>query len=323
MAAHAAREGLTAEEIERARAPGSTGQFRGQFRGQFGGQFGGQQWRFERARDDVLDYPQINHQQAADQVSFLLTGNDAEHAPAFLAAIREATSSAAAAAADGAAFEAFPASPQPARPDSRCDQLIHQLAGAFAAWKENPSAGQPVFEPAKDVSPEILALEREMLVLLKLQRRFEASRTLQRMAETAGLVRTKVVVFDPAKGASAAAANKQTPVRSFADLAGQLTDPSRPAWATLDVDGSLLLSTDSHRVRELIGGFDQPYSVEQSDRQVLVRRLEGQRVLRGWLVENAKDKTRPIANFEVVDLRKLKANAAGNDKRQARRLHHD
>ena len=39
---------------------------------------------FARSSDDTLDYRQINHQQAADQVAFLLTGNDAEHAPAFL-----------------------------------------------------------------------------------------------------------------------------------------------------------------------------------------------------------------------------------------------
>ena len=315
LASFAGREGLPAEQIERssARAAGS--------------QFGGQQWRFARSSDDTLDYRQIDQQQSADQVAFLLTGNDAEHAPAFVEALQEATSSTAAAAASGSAFQPLPGSTQLAATDSRCDRLIAQLAGPYSAWRENRLAGQPVFEPDKDASAELLAIEKEMLVLLKLQRRLETSGMQDAGASaalSAGAVRTKVVVFDPAKGASVAAAKQRAPVRTFAELAGRLTDPKRPAWGTLDVDGSLLLSSDARRVDELVGGFDQPYSIDYTDRAVLVRRLEGQREIRGWLEENPKDKTRPVAKFEVVDLRgKSKLNDTRKEARQARRVSND
>jgi hypothetical protein len=145
-------------------------------------------------------------------------------------------------------------------------------------------------------------------------------------AVAGGGIRTKVVTFDRANGAAAAPAKQESPATSpatsFATFAARLTDPARPAWGTLDVDGSLLLSTDTERVNELLGGFDQRYTLErQNERTVLVRRLEGQRALRGWLEENPKDKTRPLAKFEVVDRReKAKAERAGEEKRQARRL---
>ena len=184
-----------------------------------------------------------------------------------------------------------------------------------------------MFEPAKDLATELVALEKEMLVLLKVQRRLAASRLLTGDASTGnavGAVRTKIVVFDPAKGANAAAAKGQLPVLSFADLAGRMTDAARPTWATLDVDGSLLLSTDTQRVQALIGGFDQPYSLEHKEHVVLVRRLEGEQTLRGWLEENPKDKTRPIAKFEVVESRgKSKVNDTRKEARQARRVSHD
>ena len=116
-----------------------------------------------------------------------------------------------------------------------------------------------------------------------------------------------------------------TPAASFANLAARLSDPGQPMWGTLDVDGSLLLSTDRPRVNELLGGFDQRYRLErENEHMVLVRRLEGERTLRGWLEENPKDKSRPLAKFEVVELRKkAKIERAVDDKRQARRLPRD
>jgi hypothetical protein len=76
IAAHAGRADLTPEEVKQYSEP--TG----------AAHFGGQQWRFERSAEDTLDYRKIDHQEAAGQVTFLLTGDDATHAPAFLTALR-------------------------------------------------------------------------------------------------------------------------------------------------------------------------------------------------------------------------------------------
>lgn len=316
LAAHAGRAGMTPEELKQYGEPAGASQF------------GGQQWRFERAADDTLDYQRIDHQGAAGQVAFLLTGNDAAHAPAFVEALRSSTTAAATAAAEGAAFARFAGNPQPARTHTSFDQLAGSLASEFAAWKENPSAGQPIFEPAKGATADLVAAEREMLVLLKLQQRFGASDKNNRVAALSGSgrTRTKIVMFDKLKGAASPALSEQPPAAlSLGALVARLTDPAQPAWGTLDVDGSLLLSTDTQRVNELLGGFEQRYSVEQQkNRTILTYRLEGQRVLRGWLEENPKDKTRPLAKFEVVDLRAKRASDPAAAKlRQARYLPQD
>jgi hypothetical protein len=312
VAAHAGRAGLTPEEVKQYSEPTEAAHF------------GGQQWRFERSADNVLDYRRIDHQAAAGQVAFLLTGDDGQHAPAFLTALHRATTSAATAAAEGAAFQQFPGNPQPAPTSTPCDQLLNGLAAEFAAWKETPLAGQPIFEPTTNASPELLAAEREMLVLLKLQRRSSTTAKANSavVAMQGGGVRTKVVTFDRAQGAAAAPTKQESPPASFATFAARLTDPARPAWGTLDVDGSLLLSTDTQRVNELLSGFDQRYTLErQNERTVLVRRLEGQRTLRSWLEDNPKDKTRPLAKFEIVDLRsKAKPAQPAKQERQVRVL---
>jgi hypothetical protein len=311
LASHAGRAGLTPEELKQYGEPVGTAHF------------GGQQWRFERSADDTLDYQRIDHQAAAGQVAFLLTGNDAANAPAFIQALQQRTTLAASAAAEGAAFARFPGNPQPVRTGTSFDQLAGSLASEFAAWKDNPLAGQPVIEPAQDASADLIVAQREMLVLLKLQQRFSTSDKASSVAAQplSGRTRTKIVTFDKQKGAASSSPSTQPALTlSYAALVARLTDPAQPAWGTLDVDGSLLLSTDTKRVNELLGGFEQRYSVEQQkDRTVLVRRLEGQRTVSGWLDENPKDKTRPLAKFEVVDQRsKAKSAPAANQERQVR-----
>ena len=51
---------------------------------------GGQQWRWKRSAQDQLDEQPQGHSQAGSMVSFLLEGNDAEHAPELLSLVRTA-----------------------------------------------------------------------------------------------------------------------------------------------------------------------------------------------------------------------------------------
>jgi hypothetical protein len=314
LAAYAGRAGLPPEQLPPA----------GQRTG--GPNLGGQQWRFERSADDVLDYRHHDYHGGAEQVRFLLTGDDAQHAPEFIASLRQSTDAAAAAAAEGGAFVRIPGDSPRVQPSNSFDQQMNRLAAQFRAWKDNPLAGQPVFEPTKGTAPEILAAERDMLVLLKLhQRSARAGKTSRGVVTTPRAnSRIKVVTLDRTSEPKGGATKRETPAASFAAFAGRLTDPALPVWGTIDVDGSLLLSTDTQRVNELLGGFDPQYTLErQGERTMLVRRLEGQRTLRGWLEENPKDKSRPIARFEVVDRRAKKSEPAAKDQRQARQMPRD
>src|SRR5262245_9607023 len=162
---------------------------------------GGQQWRFQRENQDLLAYQRVNQAAAAAQAAFLLTGKDAKHASAVLTALSQATQDAARTAAEGGAFRALPGDSQLARTDSPLDALIAERRTQFEDWQQEPLAGQPVFEPPADIAPEMLAAEREMLVLLKLQRRLTASAT--DVVRRPGGTRTKIITFDRTKGATA------------------------------------------------------------------------------------------------------------------------
>jgi hypothetical protein len=286
IAAFAGRQGLTPEQVQQADARPATGNQ------------GGQQWRFLRQSQDVLAYQRLDQAAARARVQFLLTGHDAEHAPAMLAALRQATEGAARAAAAGGAFRHFPGDSQPAAANTSFDGLIAERQSQFESWQKDPLVGLPVYEPAAALSPELAAAEAEMLVLLKLHRRLAGSPAAK--PRERGMARTKIVMLDPAQK-TAADAGRVTATETFDAFAARLADPAQPTWATLDVDGRLLLSTDTLRVSELLALAERRYSLAAQDgAAVLVRKFHGNRSLRGWLEENPKHKSRPLAKFEVA-----------------------
>ena len=267
LSAAAGRSGLSDDELKSLRSS------------EFTARFGGQQWRYARATQDTLAYPPLDHEEAASRVNFLLKGNDARQAQAL--------------------FAALASSQQSPTPSNAVDQLFDGTKADYAAWEENPLAGQPLYEPTADTPAGVLELEREMVVLLKLQRRLaqEPAPTDDR-----GVVRPKVVTFDRTRGASIVEPTKPAATQiSFASFAARLTDRAKPTWATLDVDGSVLLSTDEARLQELLGQRAAKYSFEQdAARTALVRRLDDGTKIRGWLEENSDNKLRPLAKFEVT-----------------------
>jgi hypothetical protein len=286
MAATAGRAGLREEAVQQAAALDKAARF------------GGQQWRYSRSAPDQLDDPPLDHEEAASRMAFLLTGNDARLAPAVFVTLRQAGREAEANAAVEGGFSVVPGDAQPPRDNSRWDQLLAVNHKEYLAWKENPHRGQPLFEPQANVSPDVLAAEREMLVLLKLQQRLSgASET-----ESVGRTGPKLVEFKRDGGAVATRPGSTGAFRtSLIAFAERLLDPRQPAWATIDSDGSLLLSTDVERVKQLLSPRGGQYSFERRDgKDVLVLRTDRGRTIRGWLDENDDDKSRPRAKFEVL-----------------------
>jgi hypothetical protein len=285
MAAVAGRAGLTVQELQANVAVDQAARF------------GGQQWRYARGTQDTLAYPTANHEEAASRMAFLLTGDDAQHAPALFSLLKQAGADARQSAAVTDGFDVFPGDPKPASTNSVLDQLLSQHSQQFAAWKANPSGGLPIFEPTPGAPADVLAAEREMLVVLKLHQRFSNS-----VATTieSGAIRPKTITLDKAQGAVAKqlAARRAVPL-TFASFVARLNDPAQGEWATLDTDGSLLLASDTQRVNELLSPAGGRYSLEsKAGNSVLVRQTESGQTIRGWLEANPQDKTRPVAKFE-------------------------
>jgi hypothetical protein len=285
ISAVAGRAGLSDEVIAAAAA------------GDLSGRFGGQQWRFARAAQDRLDDSRLDHQEANERMTFLLMGDDAVSAPEVFAALRQANRQAAVEAAGGIAFRSLPADVSPAPTNTWFDRLLESHQTDFAAWKANPRRGQPLFEPPAGLSQEALSAQREMLVLMKLERRFAVAASGQE--KVAG--GPKIVEFNREQGAVISRPTTRPAFGSFAALASRLLDSSQPAWATIDNDGSLLLSTDRTRIEQLLAPRGGSYSLERQDGKTqIVLKTEGGQAMRGWLEENPDDKTRPIARFETV-----------------------
>jgi hypothetical protein len=258
--------------------------------------FGGQQWRFTRSGQDKLADPGIDEPSAASSIKFLLEGDDAQHASALLAEIETAWKKDQQAAAEGGQFLRQPGDGQPVPTNTSFDQLLAQLKSQYDAWRNDPLAGQPVFEPDQSLSPDLLRAEQEMLVVLKLQRKLSPQ-------SLAGGARSRVATFDRDQGRQilVASAGRTAPASIF-EFAERLSDPAAKPVATLDVDGSLLLSSDIERIAELLDRPGERYAfASRGEQVVLVRRLEGGGSLQGWLERNPNQPARPLARFELVN----------------------
>jgi hypothetical protein len=286
IAGFAARQRLSEQEIQAGSA------------GDQAAQFGGQQWRFARATEDTLAQPADGANEARQRVTFLLVGDDAAHAPRFLGAIGAAVQATQLAAAEGVGYREFGGQPRLPSGHTTFDQLARELQPRFERWKQEPLAGQPIFKPAEGAPDDVVTAQQRMLIALKLQKRFG-----QPEAQTR--VRTKIVMFDKAKGMVTERPAAAASTVSVQTLVSRLLDPAQPAWATLDARGGILLSQQTERVRELLGNREARYTLARElDRVVLVERLDPYRTLRGWLEENPENPLRPLARFEVVDARR-------------------
>ena len=255
---------------------------------------GGQQWRFKRTEQDRLHMPAFDHAQAAQEVEFLLTGDDAAHAPEFFAAMKESIAAVNFRRTQGSLVTARRGEEQPADPGP-VDQLAAQLGKSFEEWKKTPLRGQPLVEVEPNTPEELQRAEREMAVVLKLTRRF---------ATTAkGTVHTRITAFDKEKGMtvlSRKAENKPAPLTEVYD---RMVAPQRPLWGTLNAEGQLILSTDHAALQKMLGLENNNYRWETGhDRSVLTTTVDQQWKLQGWLEENKEDPSRPLAKFTATKL---------------------
>ena len=117
----------------------------------------------------------------------------------------------------------------------------------------------------------------------------------------AGVPRSRVATFDRDQGRQVivSSTGRVAPASIF-EFTERLSDQDVQPIATLDVDGSLLLSSDTERIEELLDRSGERYAfTKRGEQVVLVRRLEGGGTMQGWLERNPNQPARPLARFEV------------------------
>lgn len=233
---------------------------------------------------------------SADWVRFLLEGDDARLAPAFLggvaALIANTPERQSLSPVETASFVEQLDGPTADGPNGLVslvtDPTVRQR---LSVWARDPLAGQPVYEPAPGLDPQAIERQKEMTLVLKLARR-------------AGTMR---VPAGPRPGVKVWEGNQplalSQPIDASPDfepnrLFERLLDPHAPAWAARDTNGRLLFSTDRARLEQL---FSQPgvdyQTVVRDGRTVLVRSDAGGATTEAWLEENPDNPERPWVAF--------------------------
>ena len=257
---------------------------------------GGKQWRSVRMQQDVLKPDENEHQEAIARVRFLMEGDDSAHTPAFFAVLRASAQSMEQKRVGENLVKTRRGEVQPPIASPAGDQFFTSLSEEYATWQKEPLAGQPLYVAAENIEPELERLQREMVLVLKLQRRF--------MPAMKSNFRTKVVAFQQEPkfvGGTKATISVADP----RDVLRDLKDDSRGPWATRDVDGSLLLSSNEQRLDELFGDNGQRFTrLRKDERWVLSSKLPDGRLMTAWLEENRQTPSRPVVKFDFVDLQK-------------------
>jgi hypothetical protein len=290
LASYVAAERMNPDDIKAAdqqdKAPGAP-------------RLGGQQWRFKRGEQDRLSIPTFDQAAAAQEVEFLLTGNDAAYAPAFFAAMKESITDVNFRRTQGSLVTARRGEEQPADLGP-VDNLASRLAKSFEKWQKSPLAGQPKLESEESSlahrQPEpVLRAEREMAVVLKLARKFATTEK--------GTTHTRITAFDKDKGMTVLSRRAENKPAPLPELYQRMIATERPLWGTLNVDGQLVLSTQHDQLKEMLGLENNRYRWETgSDRSVLTTTVDNQWKLQGWLEENKEDPSRPLAKFTATKI---------------------
>ena len=237
--------------------------------------------------------PDEQARSAVLRVRYLLEGDDAQFAPALFSAMAATVSghpqdpfSSAPGTHNGAWFYRDGRSGE----QSALEEMSRtpQWQEGFRAWLADPHAGQPVVQP----EPRDLVLDKrhlEMVLILKLARRFSAP--------AAEPIQPKVYERGTDRTAAMLPQTQPSAPLTLQALYYRLSDAKMGPWATLDTDGSLLLSQDRQRLAQLLADPSQQYRTYWRDgHAVLGRSFPSGEAVEAWLEENPKDPKRPIAH---------------------------
>jgi len=281
IAGYVAQQGASPETLEKAEPKPTTANI------------GGQQWRSIRSQQDVLEQPTNEHSDAVARVKFFLEGDDGAHAPEFFAMLQASAADVANRRAGEKLVKPGQGEVQASFASNQGDQLFVSLENRFASWQQEPLAGQPIYRPEKNISPELQLLQRELIVVLKLMRR--------QATPVRSSLQTKVVMFK--KDPTVPLGDKSQTKFDLADprrVYEELVDGQQEPWATRDIDGSLLMSNNIARLTQLFGEDGKRFQrVRQDNQWVLMAKLDQGRTMTAWLEDSEDTPLRPEARFEI------------------------
>ena len=159
------------------------------------------------------------------------------------------------------------------------------IQAAYRAWTQNSNHQLPDFQPNRKLSQPLQHRQQEMVLILKLLRRFQG--TLTNTIAFTGQQLTPPADTKPALGLSTLNDDPTTLTddpTALDRLYARLTDNNAPAWATRDIDGTLLLSHQKRRIDKLFAMNEGRYQVIRHDgRFILLNHWKADFVLAGWL----------------------------------------
>ena len=242
-------------------------------------------WERERIAPDQLAPREVSPQESAVRVRYLLEGDDARHAPAFFAALRQAGQQRPAEEQYGGIRYLRPNNQVVY--DSSVDDLYSELEDGMGEWLSNPMVDQPIVEPIEGESI-VSPIQAEMAFVLKIA---------HRMGEQPGRAVQMKIIGDQAKQP---VPPTQVPL-SVSRLEHRLINPSAPLWATLDPHGQLLLSNQTERVRNLLHPASGSYrGVIHNGHSAIEAQLDRRTKLIAWMEENPDSLRQPLVKFERV-----------------------
>lgn len=253
-------------------------------------------------QERMLAAEQAKEEPTGNLVPFLLFADDAAHAPEFFDTLKATLAE----RQEQAPFtrEEVVRRRQVAfeYPPSVADEHAPAYENNFARWSEHPDAGVPQFVTKENEDPELVEIERQLFVVLKLAQKVSAPPPA---VKTANSPRTRIVEFTkngPVERAPQANLAKPVQALKIADVPQLIAvlDNNANGWTTVDVDGNLILSEDRDTVEELVDRFrENVTSKQEKDRWVWNYQLTGGRTLAGWLEPKSKEDPTLVSHFEV------------------------
>ena len=165
---------------------------------------------------------------------------------------------------------------------------------SYVAWSLDRDHELPEIDPDPRLSSRLQRRQREMVLILKLMRRFN-----EPDGDVAAYDRERSI-FELGAAADHEVDNRDNRPQSLQALYAHLTDSDAQSWATRDTDGTLLLAQHKQRVDELFGMEDGRYQVVRRDgRTILLNQWRSDMVLAGRLEENPDRLGWPIAKVKI------------------------
>jgi hypothetical protein len=162
-----------------------------------------------------------------------------------------------------------------------------RMKAVYTRWVQDPEFGRPVYRPAQGLGPERLQREQEMVLLLKLAARYGKQVSARKSNWS-----------DPQEGGDKTGETSSENDFPLGDLETlyQFLTHSKHRWATIDIDDSLMLSTDRRRIETLFANHQSRYRmIRYQGRQAIASSWDSHKTLIAWLQHNPKNASRPIA----------------------------